>query len=152
MGSASTHLSDSRSLPHAAVPRTGNPHHRPRLDLVLAREAVKNLMESVPAWPRSPDDVPDDATLVALLDRYHHHLLLLTALRFADYTDADMAAELGRHALAALALSSAIVADLHAEQQRIAREALRRGVPRADVAQAAPELRAGKSESCKDPS
>ena len=93
-------------------------------------------MESVPAWPTSPDDVPDDATLVALIDRYHHHLLLLTALRFADYTDADMAAELGRHALAALALSSAVIEDLRAEQQRVAREARRRGIPSADIAQA----------------
>ena len=93
-------------------------------------------MESVPAWPTSPDDVPDDATLVALIDRYHHHLLLLTALRFADYTDTDMGAELGRHAVAALALSSAVMEDLRAEQERIAREARRRGVSAADIARA----------------
>lgn len=92
--------------------------------------------ESVPAWPTSPEDVPDDATLVTLIDRYHHHLLLLTALRFADYSDADLVAELGRHALAALALSAAVIEDLRAEQQRVVREARRRGVSPADIARA----------------
>ena len=130
------HFGDSRSLPHAALPRASDPHQPPRVGLVLAREAVKHLVENVPAWPTSPDDVPDDATLVALIARYHHHLLLLTALRFADYADTDIAAEQGRHALAALALSSAVIEDLRAEQARISREARRRGVPLDDVARA----------------
>jgi hypothetical protein len=93
-------------------------------------------MGSVPAWPTSPDDIPDEATLATLIDRYYHHLLLLTALRYADYSDIEMAAELGRHALAALALSSAVVDDLRAEQRRIRREALRRGVLRTAIARA----------------
>ena len=81
--------------------------------------------------PLEPGAVPEDTTLVELLERYQRHLLSLTALRVAGYGDA------GAHALAALALSAAVMADLRSEQNRVAWAALQAGAPPADVAEAA---------------
>lgn len=86
---------------------------------------------SVPVEPAAPGAAPEDATLVELIERYQRHLIFLAALRIAGHSDSVA------HALAALRLSAAIMADLSSEQGRVARAALQAGTPPADVAEAA---------------
>ncbi len=77
--------------------------------------------------PVRPADVDPDATLAALLDDYHRHLIPVVAARVGGGAGRDVAA----HALAALATAHAITNDLMGERRRIAVDALAHG---ADVA------------------
>lgn len=79
--------------------------------------------------PGGPTDVDADATTAELLARYHRHL---TPLAAAPVTSSP-APQLVDHALAALAVSEAIVEGLHRERWRVAVDALRLGASVAEV-------------------
>ena len=81
--------------------------------------------------PDRPTDLDPGLSLVALLDRYHRHVLQLAAAR-ADPSRAS-SAEVGERALAALTIAHAVVHDLFEERWPIVRDALAHGVSREQV-------------------
>lgn len=79
----------------------------------------------VPTLPCRPADLAGDHTLAELADAYARHLLVVTSVRAGGRpVTPDRTAA---HAVAALALGRAIVADLHDEWWPIVRDALVHG-------------------------
>ena len=80
------------------------------------------MSETVPPLPQRPADLDGDHTLAELVDAYARHVLVLAAAR-AGWR-AVPADQLTGHALAALAIGQAVVADLQGERWPIVRDGL----------------------------
>ena len=114
----------------------------------------------LPAFPNRPAEVPDEASVGAVLDAYERHLIALAAARASSPLRLDshrsetglaaaragsppvLPARLVRHAVAALTLSQALVNGLAGERWPIVRDGLVAGAAVAELGAAAGGLEA----------